>query len=213
MRRYSSATSTENRTSSPSRPGAGIAYGSPPTRSRTHTGVAEHDCERRLAAHAHRATGGVVAEHQALAARIRDFGPALLLERELERNRNRRCGALVSLGGCWFGRVIARRNEVGARVARRRDKSRRRGCRFRRRRRQRGRRLGTFRRALRARLRRRRYRCSGRLRLATGQRQRGEVAAVPPPRRARRRQRAIRSPRRPTTVICRSSCSLIVRLG
>ena len=68
-------------------------------------GIAEHDRERRLAAHGDVAARGAQAEQQALAARVGDFGPALLLERELERNRRGgRCLGVVAVVGGSEGR-------------------------------------------------------------------------------------------------------------
>ena len=84
--------------------------------SRTAVGVAEHDRERRLAAHRQPAAGGIEPESQPLAAGIRDLGPALSLERELERDRDDRRGPIVpDVGGGIRGR--SRRGRQRARRA------------------------------------------------------------------------------------------------
>src|SRR2546430_4386682 len=51
--------------------------------------VAEHDRERRLAAHRGAPARGAEAVVQTPAARVAHLGPALLLERELERHGQR----------------------------------------------------------------------------------------------------------------------------
>src|SRR3954471_2358068 len=60
--------------------------------------VAEHDRERRLATQLRVLSCRAEAVVHALAACVGDFGPALLLERDLERDDERRASAFVGVG-------------------------------------------------------------------------------------------------------------------
>src|SRR4029078_704819 len=80
--------------------------------------VAEHDRERWLAAHLRLLSRSAEAVVDALAACVGDLGPALLLERDLERDDERRSNAVV---GTVRGNARARRRR-GHRERRRADR-------------------------------------------------------------------------------------------